>query len=103
MHAFTGHWSTARVLEVERQRLARERASAARNRAAHRKLDRWTRLVRDLEAVDKKLRAAVKVRKADWSAAQARTVVNLLRRRNRLVDALNKFTGASQAVKPEAV
>jgi hypothetical protein len=103
MLAYTGHWNTSHYLAEERKRLARERVAAARDRAAHRKLDRRARLLRDLEAVDKKLKAAVKLNRGQHhlSPAQTAQATVLLRRRNRLVDALNAFVGTSQRVAPE--
>lgn len=97
MLANTGHWTTERFVDVERRRLARERREAE-TRREHRSLDRRARLLADLEAVDKKLRAAT----LKSSAPQSHWTT-LLRRRNKLVDALNAFVGTSQKVNGEAV
>lgn len=83
MLAGTGHWTTARFCEVERKRLEAARLIAATNRTKHRNLDRQERLLRDLEAVSKKLSKAV------LKGRPEATIRTLLRRRNRLVDALN--------------
>lgn len=98
MLAYTGNWNTSYYLATERKRLAEDRKRAAKNRAKHRKLDRRERLLKDLEAVDAKLRAAT----LKSSAPQSHWT-NLLRRRNKLVDALNAFVGTSQKVALEEV
>jgi hypothetical protein len=85
MHAYTGNWTTSHYIATERVRLAADRKRAADNRRKHRSLDRRERLLADLEAVDKRLRAQGKL----GARANTFTVATLLRRRNKLVDALN--------------
>jgi hypothetical protein len=79
MHAGTGHWTTARFCEVERKRLEADRVRAAENRRKHRELDRRERLLRDLEAVDKKLKFTVGTRKPLNTLALHKRVTTLLR------------------------
>jgi len=98
MLAYTGTWSTSHYLATERKRLERERVLAADNRRKHRSLDRRERLLKDLEVVDKKLKHYVS--KRYYALARATC---LLRRRNKLVNALNEYVGTSQSVPLEEV
>jgi hypothetical protein len=63
MHAYTGNWTISHYIATERVRLAADRKRAADNRRKHRSLDRRERLLADLEAVDKRLRALRRLQK----------------------------------------
>lgn len=97
MLANSGHWTIERFVDVERRRIERQRREAE-TRREHRSLDRRARLLADLEAVDKELHAHLLK-----SSALATRGTTLLRRRNKLVDALNAFVGTSQKVNGEDI
>lgn len=107
MLAHTGHWNTEHYIRVERKRLEAERAIYAERRRKHRSLERRERLLRDLEAIDKKLKVLLKTvehrKQLPGVPKYGARVVTLLRRRNRIVDALNAYVGTSQRVAPEEV
>ena len=86
-------WNTLSMAERKRQR--EHELHLKRLRKAHRKLDRRARLLIDLKRVDDRIKMFVRARHYGNSAARA---AHLLRRHNRLVDALNAFTGTSQAM-----
>lgn len=104
MFGGTGFHTWRNTAETERRLLAAERRRLARLRTAHRKLDRRARLLVDLTRVDDALRKHLKSmervkRSGGVLYARAQThASHLMRRHNRLVDALNAYVGTSQQV-----
>jgi len=88
MLAGTHYWTGSHYLNHQRKRLEAERKQAAKDRAAHRKLDRRERLVRDLAAIEERLRPMLRLRFLNEHTE--RRFRNLLKRRNQMVDALDK-------------
>lgn len=100
MHAYTGYWDSAHYLAWQRKRLAEAADRARVERRKHRSLPRQQRLVADLERTRTAMLKLDKVRPRTTAAALAnnRRYSSLVRRWNRLVDALNAYEGTSQQV-----
>jgi hypothetical protein len=89
MLAYSGNWTRTHWLDMERKRVERQQ----RERREHRSLLRQARLLKDLNEVHRKLKAAEKER-----TVRQQYMRTLLRQWNRLVARLNEYNGTSQQV-----
>ena len=109
MTGYTGYLNSWTYCERERKELAKMIQQNKERRHKHRNLARRERLLVDLEAVHKRLERLNKVNtpsriaKYGGEAKIKRESSVLLRRWNRLVEALNSYNGTSQRAVMEDV